>query len=93
MMNVPVVSNFSSPRSGRPVANQFLVETNEGVFFQSYNAIIAFRPNDGGKVVLDERYWDYSVTTGKYRNEFLGEGIADTRNKINVGEYILGDLN
>ena len=46
-----------------------------------------------GKIYLDEYYWDYSVTTGKYRNEFLGEGIAETRKKIASGEYILTDLN
>ena len=45
------------------------------------------------KTTLDERYWDYSVTTGKYRNQFLNEGIAETRSKIESGEYMLADLN
>lgn len=45
------------------------------------------------KIVLDERYWDYSATTGKYRNQFLNEGIAETRKKIESGEYVLADLN
>ena len=31
--------------------------------------------------------WDYSVTTGKYRNQFLGEGIKETREKIANGTY------
>jgi len=33
------------------------------------------------------------VRHGKYRNEFLREGIADTRKKIKSGEYALADLN
>ena len=48
---------------------------------------------NGTTTYLDEHYWDYSATTGKYRNQFLGEGIAETRAKIESGEYILIDLN
>ena len=42
---------------------------------------------------MDKNTWDYSRTTGKYRNEFLGEGIAETRAKIKKGIYKLWDLN
>jgi hypothetical protein len=52
--------------------NQIVCITNEGTFFQSYNSVIAIRKNDGS-IELDENYWDYSKTTGKYRNKFLGE--------------------
>jgi hypothetical protein len=45
------------------------------------------------KIYLDQKYWNYSNTTGKYRNIFLGETIKDTRAKIKSGEYILTDLN
>ena len=85
------VKQMTSPRSGGPVANQFIIYTIEGEYFQSYDSIIAF--NNNGKITLDDYYWDYSRTTSKYRNEFLGEGIADTRVKIKSGEYILADLN
>ena len=78
--------------SGNSVPNQFIIYTSEGTYFQSYKSIIAFRDNDN-KITLDEYYWDYSRTTGKYRNEFLGEYIADTRDKIESGEYKLADLN
>ena len=74
------------------VPNQFEIYTESGVFFQSYNSVIAFRPRQG-KIVLDKTYWDYSVTTGKYRNQFLCETKADTQRKIDSGEYILADLN
>lgn len=86
------VTQMTSPKTYNPVANQFEIYTPEGVYFQSYNSIIAFRPKSG-KIVLDDIYWDYSRTTGKYRNEFLGEGIAETRAKIKNGTYELKNLN
>ena len=85
------VRSMVSPKSGRPVANQFIIMTPQGRYFQSYGTVIAFIPLSG-PIQLDKD-WDYSVTTGKYRNEFLGEGIAETRKKINSGEYQLVDLN
>ena len=86
------VRQMTSNRSGKPVANQFIIYTDEGNYFQSYQSVIAFRANDG-RVTLDSYYWEYSPTTGKYRNQFLGEGIVDTRAKIDSGEYELADLN
>ena len=57
------VRQMTSDRSGRPVANQFIIETARGRYFQSYRSIIAFRNKNTGKVTLDKIYWDYSVTT------------------------------
>jgi len=98
------VSNFNSARSGNPVANQFLLEYvengNRVRVFQSYDSTIAritHIPKVEGYVdtivELDESAWDYSTTTGRYRNEFLDEDIAETRKKINSGEYSLVNLN
>ena len=84
------VENMTSAR-GNKVANQFIINDKGEEYFQSYRSIIAKKSQ--GKIYLDEYYWDYSTTTGKYRNDFLGEGIADTRKKIQSGEYILTDLN
>lgn len=84
------VENMTSPQ-GNKVANQFIITDKGDEYFQSYNSIIAKRSK--GKIYLDEYYWDYSRTTGKYRNEFLGEYIAETRKKIKSGEYKLVDLN
>ena len=86
------VRQMKSVRSGNPVANQFIIYTDEGNYFQSYDSVIAFRGEDN-KITLDEYYWDYSRTTSKYRSQFLGEGIVDTRAKIESGEYKLADLN
>lgn len=85
------VSNMTSSR-GNTIANQFEITTSRGVFFQSYNSIIVFIP-EKGKTQLDRTYWDYSKTTGKYRNQFLGEDKQETQQKIDSGEYILKNLN
>jgi hypothetical protein len=92
-IKAPRVSQMISPKSGNPVANQYTIRTCDGVFFQSYGSIIAFRDYATGKITLDESRWDYSRTTGKYRNAFLGENTADTRKKIKSGEYAIANLN
>ena len=89
--------------SGNKVANQFkITDDNGNQFFQSYNSVIVkFMPSYfdreknrlGDQVFLDQKYWNYSNTTGKYRNIFLNETIKDTRKKIKSGEYKLTDLN
>ena len=84
------VRNMKS-NSGRSVANQFEIETDDATYLQSYDSIIAKRMI--GVVYLDEYYWDYSTTTGRYRNMFLGETKKETQAKIDSGEYILTNLN
>ena len=85
------VYNMESNK-GNKIPNQFELYTSKGKYFQSYNSVIIFI-NNNGQVYLDEQDWDYSTTTGKYRNMFLGEGIAETRKKIESGEYKLTNLN
>lgn len=90
------VKNMTSHK-GNKIANQFVIETEEGTYFQSYDSVIAFIPNNDGMIrgviTLDSVYWDYSVTTGKYRNMFLGECKAETKEKIAEGQYKLANLN
>ena len=86
------VKQLRSSSSGRDIANQFIITDKDRTIFQSYDSIIAIKWNDGD-VFLDKTYWDYSRTTGKYRNQFLGEDIKTTRKKIKSGEYRLADLN
>ena len=86
------VRNMKSS-SGRSVANQFEIETDNGTYLQSYDSIIAKRMRMSGVIFLDENYWDYSTTTGRYRNMFLGENKGVTQMKIDSGEYILTNLN
>ena len=59
--------------SGNKIANQFEIQTDDGLYFQSYDSIIVKKSHDEARIYLDQYYWDYSVTTGKYRNIFLNE--------------------
>ena len=88
----------------RAIPNQFIIEapgpnnwpsglrTGSGKIFQSYDSTIVFIEYTG-KVYLDESKWDYSVTTGRYRNQFLDEKKPETQKKIDSGEYTLTNLN
>lgn len=80
-------------KSGKPTEQYIINDTvNNKVYFQSYDTIIAVvAPN--GKVFLDKDYWDYSNTTGQYRNRFLKESKKETERKIENGTYILAGLN
>ena len=95
MKNTTLLGNFQSVSQfnghNGAVKNQFIIQTDKGLVFQSYNTIIAAKIS--GKRYLDKNSWDYSVTTGKYRNQFLGETKKETEAKIKSGEYILTDLN
>jgi len=86
------VNQMCSPRTGNPVANQFVIMTKKGIYFQSYETIIAYKP-DNGKIKLDSRYWNYSVTTTKYRNMFTGLDTNETKKAIIDKEIILTNLN
>jgi len=84
------VRNMESSR-GNDIPNQFIITTSDATIFQSYYSVIAIRAN--GTVYLDKNKWDYSVTTGKYRNQFLGETKKETQVKIDSGKYKLVNLN
>ena len=77
--------------NGNDIPNQFIITTPKARIFQSYKSVIA--KIEGGKVTLDRTYWNYSTTTGKYRNQFLREDKKTTERKIKSGEYRLGNLN
>ena len=99
------VINMTSNK-GNKIANQFIIyDDNNNKYFQSYKSIIAKIENNdviesiginyqrNKKVYLDKNYWDYSVTTGKYRNIFLNETKKETEKKIKEGVYTLTNLN
>ena len=85
------VQNFTSPRSGRPVANQFEITHDGVVYFQSYDTIIAKIEN--GNVTLDINADDYSRTTSKYLNQFLGNNKAERKKLLQSGTYAVQYLN
>ena len=91
-------------QKGKEIPNQFIIEEEghgaNGNFikkevFQSYHSIIAERIfwEDRIDTTLDKNCWDYSTTTGKYRDLFLGESKKETDQKIKSGEYKLENLN
>lgn len=82
---------MESPRTGKAVANQVIVDSNGMRAFFSYGTCIVEVQN--GAVTLDETYWNYSKTTSKYRSQFLGETTKETQAKIDSGEYVLTNLN
>lgn len=88
-MKTKVLNLLSS--SGNKIANQFEIRTSTAKYFQSYNSIIV--KVTAKNVYLDSYYWDYSKTTSKYRNIFLGESTAETKQKIKEGIYKLTNLN
>ena len=100
------VENMVSNK-GNKIPNQFIIEeylhqdgspsyTVKRKTFQSYKSIIARITGDPmgpDYIELDKDYWNYSVTTSKYRRIFLGEGTKETEKKIQAGEYVLTCLN
>ncbi len=84
------ITNLTSSK-GNTIANQFEIRTENAVYFQSYQSIIV--KIEDGTTYLDSHFWDYSKTTGKYRNQFLGEDKKETEKKIKEGIYILTNLN
>ena len=81
------VENMVSPRTGNPVANQFVIKGNGTITFQSYNSTIAVIDWNERTVKIGND-WNYSTTTGKYRNSFFNDNyfsdMKDTKgmNKI-----------
>ena len=88
------VRNLTST-NGNKIANQFEIIDNENniIYFQSYKSIIVKHDMNLNQVYLDSYFWDYSTTTSKYRNIFLGEKKKETEKKIKEGVYILTNLN
>ena len=97
MQNIKV-ENMQN-RMGKPVVNQFIINQIDNeikrTIFQSYKSTVAMKVDNGDtfQIYLDNDTWDYSSTTGRYRNVFLGEDIHETRRKIRSGEYKLVALN
>lgn len=77
---------------GNPIPNQYELQYENGFVFQSYDSIIAVCVSSANQKIYLWNDWNYSKTTGKYRNMFLREHIKDTQAKINSWEYIVIDM-
>ena len=88
------VQNFKS-HNGNYVPNQFIIndDDNNIEYFQSYETMIAKIDWLNNKIYLDENYWNYSRTTSRYRNKFLGLVTKEIKSKIKNNEIQLINLN
>lgn len=82
---------LQSPNSGKDIPNQVVNLFEEGKVFVSYSSIIAVVRYDDSPIILGND-WDYSPTTSKYRNIFLGNTKSDVIKWLKSGEYVLGDF-
>ena len=82
-----------SVRSGRPVANQFIIRINRLTIFQSYTSIIAVTKWNMENILLDEKFHNYSVTTSKYLYQFLGMKRKGIDEMEKIGTLVYTDLN
>ncbi len=89
------ITNLQSPRSGNPVANQFMISTDKYNIFKSYQTIIAKQNRNTNKITLDKNSWDYSATTLRYLKVFLGTSKSkkELEQDIKQGIYKLSNLN
>lgn len=83
--NIVRVRNLCSPRSYRPVSNQYDLEHENGIAFQSYDSLIAVRMN--GYLYLTDSH-DYSNTTSKYATEWTGYDTKQRRKGLESGKFI-----
>lgn len=82
------VRNMESARTGRPVANQFIIEGDGKTIFQSYNSTIAVIDWNEHTVKIGED-WNYSTTTGKYRNSFFYDNdFSDMSNSKGMNQIM-----
>lgn len=70
------VSNIRSEKSGRAVANQYVIVDGTNTTFQSYETTICCIHHGSAFMTLTN-YWDYSVTTSKYFYQFMKENLTD----------------
>ena len=83
------VKNMTSA-NGNKIANQFIITDGEHntITFQSYDSEIVKIDCHNGVITIFPDY-DYSVTTGKYRNKFMYDyGFRDMDNKKGFEYYM-----
>lgn len=85
------VYNMTSNSTGREVANQFIIEHEGKVYFQSYQTIIAVK--QAGKITIDTNAENYSKTTSKYLYQFLNTDRKSLLQDVKAGRIIRANLN
>lgn len=77
---------------GNAAVNQFVITTDEGQYFKSYDTLIAFKPRCGATPVITSS-WCASATTMKHLKLFLGCSLskAQIQSRINTGSLIVNN--
>lgn len=93
---VKVYNLESYKGTGKEVANQFEIYTDDGRYFQSYSTMVA-KIDNSGQVFINRRYYDsgwISRTTCNYLRQFLNvsDSKKEIEKKITNGIYQLVDL-
>ena len=101
-----MTSNKGNKIANQFIIENEIEDLHTEIYFQSYDTMIAKKVKKmtsdfnrspimqyEEKIYLDKNYWDYSVTTGKYRNIFLNETKKETEKKIKDGIYTITNLN
>ena len=84
----PVLNEYK-----KVVSDQYVFIHNGNRYFQSYDNIIAQIDQNNGAITLDEKYYDKSKTTAKYRNMFLDMSTSKMKKLIKNEVITLGKLN
>ena len=67
--------------------NQFIIRTNNEVYFQSYDKVVC-KIDLAGNVYLTH-FWNYSKTTSKYVTKVLGLSSKDIKKRLDLNVYTL----
>ena len=68
--------------------HQYVINTHDTVAFQSYDSTICIIDQEASKITFGAD-WDYSLTTSKYRNEFLKQqGLPALANTVAIRKAI-----
>lgn len=84
------VKNLYSSK-GNKVPNQFLIELENKILFQSYDSIIAEVTK--GMIYLDPVYYNYSKTTSKYLYMFVNMNKKQLQDGLKSGKIQFKNLN
>lgn len=72
-------------------SNMQIEHTNNGLVCRSYGKIIAINNLDG--ITLDSYYYNYSVTTAKHLNKFLGLNSKSFNQALKANKFKFTNLN
>ena len=73
------------------MSNMQVEQTPSGLILKSYNKVIAIQDADG--ITLDSYYYNYSVTTARHLNKFLGLDSNSFKKALKANKFKFTNLN